>query len=240
MARKSTKPRHASRTLAVGYVRVSTLAQAEDGVSLDAQRARIAAWAAQTGRELVGLHADEGVSGARADREGLQAAIAQAEATGAALVVYSLSRLARSTRHALETAERLERAGADLVSLSEQIDTTSACGKMIFRVLAVLAEFERDLTCERTTAALAHKRASRERVTRAVYGWDVAEDGRTMVPSEREQAGIARMRALAAEGLSLRAIGAALAAEGFAPKSGGAWHAKVIRDVLARAEAAVG
>ena len=229
------KTRKQNRTLAVGYVRVSTTAQAEEGVSLDAQCARIAAWAEQHGRELVGLHADEGISGKRADnRAGLQAAIAQAEATGAALVVYSLTRLARSTRDALEIAERLESAGADLVSLSEQIDTTSACGKMVFRMLAVLSEFERDLTSERTRGALAHKRAKGERVTRAEYGFDVAPDGVRLVRNEREQAGIARMRVLRAEGLSLRAVGERLTAEGFTPKSGGAWHAKVVRDVLAR------
>ena len=49
-------------------------------------------------------------------------------------------------------AERLDKAGADLVSLSEKIDTTSATGKMVFRLLAVLAEFERDLVSERTRA----------------------------------------------------------------------------------------
>ena len=54
--------------------------------------------------------------------------------------------------------ERLHKAGADLVSLSEKIDTTSAAGKMVFRMLAVLAEFERDIISERTAGAMQHKR----------------------------------------------------------------------------------
>ena len=59
-------------------------------------------------------------------------------------------------------AERLEKAGADLVSLTEKIDTTSAAGKMVFRMLAVMAEFERDLVSERTRAAMSHKKSKGE------------------------------------------------------------------------------
>lgn len=69
-----------------------------------------------------------------------------------------MSRLARSTRDAITTSERLDKAGAALVSLSEKIDTTTAAGKMVFRMLAVLAEFERDQISERTTTAMQHKK----------------------------------------------------------------------------------
>ncbi len=55
-------------------------------------------------------------------------------------------------------AEKLDKAGADLVSLSERIDTTTAAGKMVFRMLAVLNEFERDQISERTSAILQHKK----------------------------------------------------------------------------------
>jgi DNA invertase Pin-like site-specific DNA recombinase len=126
---------------AIGYVRVSTAEQATEGVSLDAQRARIAAWARANDAELVDVFTDAGLSGGRADnRPGLQAALDRACSGQAALVVYSLSRLARSTRDAITISERLDTAGADLVSLSEKIDTTTAAGKMVFRMLAVLAD----------------------------------------------------------------------------------------------------
>ena len=87
-------------------------------------------------------------------RASLQAAVSAVCACGGVLVVYSLSRLARNTTETLELGKRLSKAGADLVSLSEKIDTTSAAGKMVFRMLAVLAEFERDQVSERTTMAL--------------------------------------------------------------------------------------
>ena len=116
---------------AVGYVRVSTERQASEGVSLEAQRARIEAWATANGLTLAveDVHVDAGLSGGRADnRPALQAALAEACKRRAPLVVYSLSRVARSTKDALAIAERLDKAGADLVSLSESIDTTTAAG----------------------------------------------------------------------------------------------------------------
>ena len=80
---------------------------------------------------------DRGLSGGRCDnRPALKEAL-KAVCRGDSLVVYSLSRLARSTRDTLMIAETLERKGADLVSLSERIDTTSSTGKMVFRMLAV-------------------------------------------------------------------------------------------------------
>jgi len=210
--------------IVVGYVRVSTEEQAREGVSLEVQESKIRAWHELNGggRELV-LFRDEARSGCRMDRKGLVAALAAAEAggKGSALVAYSMSRVARSTTGMLETAERLEKAGCDLVSLTERIDTSSATGKMVFRLLAVLAEFERDLISDRTTAAMALKRSRGERVSR----YD-------RVP----EAACRRARELRAEGWSLRSIGDRLRHEGFAPVGGGAsWVPKVVRDMVRRA-----
>src|SRR5262245_55625582 len=124
---------------AIGYVRVSTVEQSKDGVSLDTQRERIRAWAVANGYDMGRIHVDAGVSGKRADnRPGLQAALTEVCKSRGALVVYSLSRLARSTKDAISIADRLHKASADLVSLTERIDTTTAAGKMLFRLLAVL------------------------------------------------------------------------------------------------------
>ena len=91
---------------AVAYVRVSTPGQRDEGVSLDAQRAKITAWCEVMGYELVTTYADEGISGHSMDkRPGLQQAIDDACTRGGVLVVYSLSRLARNTRETLELGE---------------------------------------------------------------------------------------------------------------------------------------
>jgi DNA invertase Pin-like site-specific DNA recombinase len=219
---------------AIGYVRVSTAEQAAEGVSLETQRARIAAWARANDAELVDVFTDAGLSGGRADnRPGLQAALDGACSGQAALVVYSLSRLARSTRDAITISERLDTAGADLVSLSEKIDTTTAAGKMVFRMLAVLAEFERDQISERTTAAMQHKKARREYTGgEAPYGWRVAADGVSLQAHAREQRVIRRAAQLRARGASLRQIGRHLTAGGMLQRNGRVWHPQSIRMVL--------
>jgi site-specific DNA recombinase len=175
------------------YLRVSTAGQAAEGVSLEAQEVRARSWAEANGYTVAGLHCDAGISGKRTEnRPGLQTALAEVCRTRGALIVYSLSRLARSTKDAISIAERLEKAGADLVSLSEKIDTTSAAGKMLFRMLAVLAEFERDLISERTKGALAHMASQGRRVGEIPYGRRLADDGLHLLEDPAEL-GILRM-----------------------------------------------
>lgn len=221
---------------AIGYARVSTDSQVTDGVSLEAQQAKIRAWCEANGYTLVGLHVDAGFSGCRSDnRPGLQEALSAACKHKAALVVYSLSRLARSTKDAIAISERLARSGADLVSLSERIDTTTAAGKMVFRMLAVLAEFERDQIAERTKGALGHLRNQGKRISgRIPYGYDLAPDRENLVPNPREQEGLQVIRALRQRGLGRRRITAALIARGIPTKTGASWSPQAVGQILKR------
>lgn len=214
---------------AIGYVRVSTTGQAEDGISLDAQRAKIAAWADLNGYELAGIFEDAGISGTKADRPGLAAALA-AVGKGDALIVYSLSRLARSTKHTIEISERLTKAGADLVSISEKIDTTSAAGKMVFRLLAVMAEFERDLVSERTTNALQHKKSQGGRVGSIPYGRRLDADGKSLVDDPAEQEVIRLVKLLRDGGMSYPKIAIELTTKGMIPR-GKAWHPQTVKNI---------
>lgn len=222
--------------LAVGYVRVSTELQAQQGISLEAQQARIRSWCDANGYTLSGVHIDAGLSGSRSDnRPALQMALDSACRTKAALVVYSLSRLARSTKDAISISDRLAKSGADLVSLSERIDTTTAAGKMIFRMLAVLAEFESDQLSERTKTAMAHLRQQGRRVSRHIpYGFVLAPDGKTLLSHPEEQTVMAQIRTLRLEGFSLRRIAAALTKSNIPTKHERAWSAKVIHSLLNR------
>lgn len=199
---------------AIGYVRVSTEEQATDGVSLDAQRAKISAWCELNDYTLTTVHVDAGISGKSADnRPGLQQALSECK-KGTALVVYSLSRLARSTKDTITISERLTKVGADLVSLSEKIDTTTAAGKMVFRMLAVLAEFERDQISERTATAMHHMKSQGKRVGAVPYGYDLANDGIHLVDNVPEQSVIAQAKELRAGGLSFEKIAAELESRG--------------------------
>ena len=218
---------------AIGYIRVSTEGQATDGVSLDAQRAKIEAWAVLNDYELTAIHVDAGISGkGMANRPGLQDALADCK-KGSALVVYSLSRLARSTKDTIEISERLAKSGADLVSLSEKIDTTSAAGKMVFRMMAVLAEFERDQISERTSTAMQFKKSKGELVGAVPYGFELAADGVNLMENAGEQVVIQQAREMKASGLSLRKIAAELARRGFNARNGQAFQSTQIMRMVA-------
>ena len=179
------------------------------------------------------MFVDAGISGKRADnRSALNDALAAA-GRGDAVIVYSLSRLSRSTKDTLAIAERIEKAGADLVSLSEKIDTTTAAGKMVFRMLAVLAEFERDQLAERTKMAMQHKKGRDELVGAVPYGKTLAVDGVTLLDNPAEQAVITEARRLHGAGLSLRKIAATLAQKGFMARNGKAFAATQIQRMVA-------
>jgi DNA invertase Pin-like site-specific DNA recombinase len=100
----------------------------------------------------------ETASGAAADRPVLAQVLDQLR-PGDTLVVWKLDRLDRSVRHLVDTVTGLAECGIGFRSLQEQVDTTTPGGKLVFHVFAALAEFERDLIRERTSAGLAAARA---------------------------------------------------------------------------------
>lgn len=130
----------------VGYARVSTQDQ-KPQLQLDALKA------AGCGRIF-----EEKASGAQRERPGLKNAL-EFLREGDTLVVWKLDRLARSLRQLLETVELLEGRGIGLRSLTESIDTTTPGGRLIFHIFGALAEFERSVIRERTSAGLASARA---------------------------------------------------------------------------------
>ena len=96
----------------------------------------------------------EKMSGTKSDRVELRRVLDQLRDQDQ-LIVWRLDRLARSQLHLLEIAKEVEEKGAELVSLMDNIDTSTATGKMIFGILATLAEFERNLIVERSKAGQA-------------------------------------------------------------------------------------
>ncbi|MFC6855455.1 recombinase family protein [Marivibrio halodurans] len=103
------------------------------------------------------IHEDYGISGARAERPGLQAALQELR-SGDVLTVWKLDRLGRSLPHLVQIIDDLRKAGIGFCSLQEQIDTMSAGGRFYLHILAALAEFERELISERTRAGMAAAR----------------------------------------------------------------------------------
>jgi len=222
---------------AIAYCRVSTVAQGEDGVSLEMQRDRIAAWCTGNGYEQEAVFVETMSGGRAANRPELLEAISLTCKVKGVLVVFSLSRLARSVKDTLVIAERLEKAGANLASLSERIDTNSALGKMVFRLLSTLNEFEKDQLSERTTSAMGHLRRSNRRISaRIPMGYDLASDGETLVANAAELRVIKSICLRRAQGKSLATIAEQLQDAGVATKAGGRWHASTVRAILERRE----
>lgn len=219
----------------VGYTRVSTVGQALDGVGLDVQADKISAYATLNDLTVSGMFSDEGVSGMVENRPGLLAAL-DACKTGDVLVVYSISRLSRSTEQTIALAKQLDNRGIDLVSISEKIDTTTAAGKMIFRMMAVLSEFERDQTAERTAAALKLKKSKGEKTGGHVpHGKSVEINNagvKVLTVNESERLIMRQCVELRQAGLSLAKIGVELAKRGFVSRNGKTFIAKQVSRML--------
>lgn len=217
---------------AIGYVRVSTDEQAAEGYSLAAQRAKLEQYTSLHDMSLMTVCSDEGLSGKRCDnRPGLQHALdALKSGTAEALIVLKLDRLSRSTRDVLDLVERSARENWAVHSISEKLDTSSAAGRFVVTILAALAQMEREQIGERTSAAMSHMKRQGLRVGSIPFGFDLGQDGRTLVPNKREQAIIAEVRQLLASGWSRRRIATELNRRNIPTKASGLWtHVQVGR-----------
>lgn len=216
----------------VGYVRVSTEDQADQGVSLADQRRRIQQYAELYELELIEVIEDAGASAKSLNRPGIARALELLSAGQAeGLLVAKLDRLTRSVR---DLGELLEGplAGRDLLSVAEQLDTSSAAGRMVTRMLAVVSEWEREAIGERTSAALQHMKQQGRRVGAVPYGYQLAEDGQHLVEHSAEQEVLEQARELRAAGLSLRAVADELAERGFLSRTGRTFAATQIKRMV--------
>ena len=222
---------------AIIYLRVSTVAQVVEGSSLAAQEAKARAWASANDISDVLVFTDAGISGSSTEkRTGLADALSTAQ-RGDVIVVYSLSRLARSTKDTLIISEQLAEKGVDIVSLSEKIDTTTSAGKMIFRLLAVLAEFEKDVIKDRICSSMSHLKSINRRVSRhAPYGFRfVSNAEHTTIEPDIGESTIALMaQNLRAKGFTLRVVSYQLADLGLFNRCGKPFAISLLADILKR------
>ena len=220
---------------AYGYARVSTQGQKDEGVSLDHQQERIAAWCKANGHDLEKVYVETG-SGGRADnRPELQKAMTAVCKAGGILVVYSLSRFSRSVKDTLHLTEQLDRSHAHLSSLSESLDTSSAMGRMLYVLMNAMNAFEREVIAERTRNALGHMRRNNRRISAKIpFGYTLAEDGDTLLPNAHEQSAISRIVERRSQGMTLAAIAETMTTEGVKTREGGRWFPATIAAILER------
>ena len=132
----------------IGYARVSKNEQ-----NLDLQRDALK----KAGCREKHIYTDK-VTGTKQERKGLEQALSHLR-EGDTFVVWRLDRLGRSLKHLIETVTNLQTQGIAFQSITEQIDTSTATGQLVFHIFGALAEFERNLIKERTIAGLEAARA---------------------------------------------------------------------------------
>lgn len=207
----------------VGYVRVSTEEQAVSGQSLEAQRAKLEAYARLYDLELTEIVEDPGESAKSLQRPGLQRcleSLRRGDAQG--LLIAKLDRLTRSVADWQTLIDGFfgERAGKQLFSVADSIDTRTAAGRLVLNVLLSVAQWERETIGERTKDALQSKIRKGERCGKVRFGFRLDVDGRTLVPHAGEQEALQRVAELRAAGQSLRAIATELTRRGILTKEG--------------------
>ncbi|MGB2985557.1 MAG: recombinase family protein [Phycisphaerae bacterium] len=227
---------------AIGYIRCSTHEQADSGLGLDVQAERIRAYCALKGVEVTDLITDAGESGGKplATRGGgqrLLGAIRQRKAD--AVVLLKLDRGFRNATDCLSTVENWEKAGVALHIIDlggNAIDTTSAAGRFMLVVLAGAAEMERNLTRERTRSAMAIKRANGQRIGAVPYGFNLDDDGITLVENADEQGVIADIKTMRSAGKKLKQIANVLTERGVPTKTGKSyrWTHQAVARILKR------
>lgn len=229
-----------TRTQAVAYVRVSSDEQARSGLGIEAQRKRCLAMATVKGWPEPVVFADEGISGTKgaSGRPGLQALLRAVEERRVdVVVVNSLDRLGRRTRLVLDLVDELSRAGVNLVSCKESLDTTTPQGQFVLTMFAALAQLERDLIAQRTSAALQELDRRGGRAGRLPYGYLRVGEGEMVINGNQAQV-VRLIFALRRRGFTLRAIAARLDLDQVpCPRGGEEWQHSAVREILGHEEA---
>jgi len=225
-----SKNRRDRKTLA--YARVSTDEQARDGVSLEAQEARLRAFAEATARVLFEVVVDDGESAKSLQRPGMVRILAGIRSGEIGTVIaLKLDRLTRSVRDLADLLELFAKKDVALVLVSESIDTSTAIGEMLANIMCSVAQWERKATGERTAFALEHKRRNRQAYSPTPFGY--RREGDRLITDPEQQAALAEARRMAESGARLREIGEALIAMGVAPPRGGLkWQPSSVRSIL--------
>lgn len=203
----------------IAYRRVSTESQGESGLGLEAQTEAVEAYCYLHGHTVVEWYEDV-ASGSRQDRQGFQFAMdALRDRKAGGLIVAKVDRMTRSLGQFAQIMDTSRKQGWELIALDLGVDTTTAAGKAMASLLAVFAQFERDMASERTKAAVERRR---ERLGGTLPGT------RPGVP-DTLRSRLARMRA---QGMTFRAIAASLEREGVPTAQGGVWRPGTVKHIL--------
>jgi DNA invertase Pin-like site-specific DNA recombinase len=209
----------------IGYVRVSTVDQADSGAGLEVQRGAIIAECARRGWELLEIIEDAGASGKSLNRPGLQKALDTLSTGGAEVLVTSkLDRLSRSVKDFCEVVDLSQYYGWKLIVMDCNVDTSTPAGEMLANIMATFAQFERRMIGTRTKEALKVKKDQGVKLGRPV---NLSTEVLDLIAEQRRS------------GASYAKIADTLNAQSVPTAQGGAkWYPSTVQQTMARLEVA--
>ena len=216
----------------IAYIRVSSKRQVDEGVSMEAQKRRILEYARFKGLNLADddIIIEEGVSGGIPIWERPRGRLLKQKlSTGqfANLISMKIDRMFRMTTDMLNTIDELADAGISIhiVDMNgEALDTSTSMGRFFLTVMGAMAEMERGLISERTQEGMNQLKATHQKFTQSLYGWNVKEDG-SLYPNWNEQDVIDYMYwQIDVNGMSASAVARNLNKLNIKGKRGGKWY----------------
>ena len=223
---------------AAGYIRVSTDKQASQGLSLEAQEAKIIAMCTVRGDALVDVVIDEeSAKPGSLKRPGVQKLIGMIESGKIqTVIICKLDRLTRSVRDLSDLLEVFEKHNVALVSVAESLDTKSASGRLVINIMCAVSQWEREAIGERTQAVMDFKKSRGERLGNIPYGFRDDGNGK-LVEDEDEQEVLKAIRVLRANdpsftGRSMSCIADHLNDIGLKTRRGGTWRREYVSRIL--------
>jgi site-specific DNA recombinase len=223
---------------AVGYVRVSTNKQ---DISREAQEAQIRAMAVVKSWDLAEVIVDFDEFSGDLERPGVERVLEMVKNKQvSAVIITKLDRLTRSTRDCILLIDLFNKKKVTLVSLAESLDTKSSMGRFFVRMIASLAELERETIGDRTRTGMGHLKSIGMPVGPAPYGWRAQgvnkhlplAQKQPLVEEPEEQTVLREARAARNSGLSLREIAEHLNGCGYQTRKGTPWRFQYVARLL--------
>ncbi len=215
------------------YTRVSTKNQADNGLSLEAQIELLRGHAKYNGYEVVAELCDEGISGRKYEnRPALNKVMDICERNGTDhILVYSLSRWARSTSDTLYLMNKLRQYEVSFHSYTEKISTDTAFGHFFMTLLASLSELESNLISERVCAVKNYAKNNGKRYVKQLYGFDCSNKGdMKLIPYQMKI--VKEIYEARNVGITINQIAKILNDDGIPTLNGGKWQGSTIFGIL--------
>ena len=216
----------------IGYVRVSTEIQKDKDNSVRNQIEKIEDYCKNGGYELVNVYRDEGVSGLKQKRDGLDRMLMSISKKDVDIVlVYSLSRLGRKLVDVISWVNQLEKMNIEFHSIKENFGNGGVIGKLMMNILGSINEFEVGVLSERISDVKQFKKSKMEVYGGKIcYGWDRVED--RLIINQGEYDNLETIYHLRINGWSYNRIAGYLNTRNILSKQGGIWYGGSVSSVF--------